>query len=447
MTAGAVTTSIAGTCSVQFLSLPVILLLATLILVIVILLFFLAHYRYRLNRTRESLVRYICIYLSVKDFVPSDKRPVVNRMKDPVSPAEFIQIINRMLKRMMWLPLVMLLVLPLRAQSQHAEADSVYEFRFVPQKNVFFIPYKDNLSQMQRLSLFIERYRQEIADGRLPLHVDGYCSSLSGTKANLAVARLRSNRVKSELIQHNGMREEYFITRNHAEGGDFVTVRIIFPATAAEEVKEMAVQPVEENASAVTEQAVTEKEQTESAATVPADLQSAESSSVLADLQSAPYTLSLRANLLRWATLTPDLGLEWRINRNIGILVNGSWTSWSWDKKNRRYALWRVSPEVRYYMGKEKRAYLGAMYRFGEFNYKLGDTGKQGDLQGGGITGGWQLPLSRALSLDFSLGLGCIHADYDKYVVIDGVRVRQGSGSKNWWGPVSAGVTLMWKLF
>ena len=25
------------------------------------------------------------------------------------------------------------------------------------------------------------------------------------------------------------------------------------------------------------------------------------------------YHLSLRANLLRWATLTPDLGLEWRI--------------------------------------------------------------------------------------------------------------------------------------
>ena len=40
------------------------------------------------------------------------------------------------------------------------------------------------------------------------------------------------------------------------------------------------------------------------------------------------YCLSVRANLLRWATLTPDIGIEWRINRNIGIVVNGSWTSW-----------------------------------------------------------------------------------------------------------------------
>ena len=63
------------------------------------------------------------------------------------------------------------------------------------------------------------------------------------------------------------------------------------------------------------------------------------------------YAFSLRANLLRWATLTSDLGIEWRINRNVGILANGSWTSWSWDNKNRRYALWKVSPEVRYYKG------------------------------------------------------------------------------------------------
>ena len=51
------------------------------------------------------------------------------------------------------------------------------------------------------------------------------------------------------------------------------------------------------------------------------------------------YHLSLRANLLRWATLTPDFGVEWRICPSWGIAVNGSWTSWSWNDKDRRYAL------------------------------------------------------------------------------------------------------------
>ena len=162
---------------------------------------------------------------------------------------------------------------------------------------------------------------------------------------------------------------------------------------------------------------------------------------------ATPYHFALRANLLRWATFTPDLGIEWRINPSWGISVNGSWTSWSWNEKDRRYALWEVAPEFRRYIGKEKRGYLGVMFKTGQFNYKLSATGKQGDLTGGGITGGYQLKLNNALSMDFSLGLGYIHADYDKYVVINGVRVRRGSETKNWWGPVSAGVTLVWNIF
>ena len=82
----------------------------------------------------------------------------------------------------------------------------------------------------------------------------------------------------------------------------------------------------------------------------------------------------------------------------------------------------------------------------GEFNYKLNDTGKQGDLMGGGITGGYLLQLNRALSLDFSLGIGCTHAEYDKYTVTDGVRVKQGKKGKNYWGVNHAGISLIWAI-
>ena len=157
--------------------------------------------------------------------------------------------------------------------------------------------------------------------------------------------------------------------------------------------------------------------------------------------------LSLRANLLRWATLTPDLGLEWRFCPSWGIAVNGSWTSWSWNDKDRRYALWEVVPEVRYYMGEKKAWYLGAMFKTGQFNYKFSEAGKQGDLMGGGITAGYQLRLNKSLDLDFNLGLGYLNVDFEKYEVIDGVRVRRGNETKDWYGPINAGVTLVWKLF
>ena len=54
---------------------------------------------------------------------------------------------------------------------------------------------------------------------------------------------------------------------------------------------------------------------------------------------------------------------------------------------------------------------------------------------------------NKALALDFNLGLGYLNADFEKYEVIDGVRVRRGNETKDWWGPINAGVTLVWKLF
>lgn len=157
-------------------------------------------------------------------------------------------------------------------------------------------------------------------------------------------------------------------------------------------------------------------------------------------------SLSVRANLLRWATLTPDVGVEWRINRNLGIALNGCWTSWSWDDKDRRYAVREIAPEVRWYLGNERRGYVGAMYKAGAFNYKLSETGRQGNINGCGLTGGYVLPLNRCLSLDFSLALGYLHAHYDKYNVIDGVRVRDSHERKDWLGPINAGVTLTWTI-
>ena len=161
-------------------------------------------------------------------------------------------------------------------------------------------------------------------------------------------------------------------------------------------------------------------------------------------------TLSLRANLPRWATLTPDLGAEWRISPAVGLAVDGSWaswTSWSFGGGNRRYALWEVAPELRWYLGEKKAWYVGAMFKAGQFNYKLSGAGRQGDLLGGGVTVGRRLRLGGALSLELSLTLGCLEADTESYEVVDRVRVRSGGGTRHWWGPVDAGVTLVWELF
>ena len=335
----------------------------------------------------------------------------------------------------LWL---MTVTFPVIAQQK---ADTTCIFRFVPQKDMFYVPWKGNDTELARLLEYIENNKATILDGKLPLLVDGYCKSQGSKAENLATAKIRANRVKSELITRAKIKEENFITHNHATEGDFVTVRLTVP------VKETAVTDAEEEARLAAEPTVAGRRERQKA-----EVEKAAQQNTLANTPSetkitTDHHLSLRANLLRWATLTPDLGLEWRICPSWGIAVNGSWTSWSWSDKDRRYALWEVAPEVRYYMGEKKAWYLGAMFKAGQFNYKLSETGKQGDLMGGGITAGYQLRMNKALALDFNLGLGYLNVDFEKYEVIDDVRVRRGNETKDWYGPINAGVTLVWKLF
>ena len=356
-----------------------------------------------------------------------------------------------MSKKILLFVLLLSALVPVSAQER---SDTTYVFRFVPAEDMFYIPWNGNGAELDRLLACIAGNRSAIADGTVPVLVDGYCTSQPSEAENLAMAKTRSNRVKTELILRGGLTEADFTTRNHASDGNFVTVRLVIPAGPSEaelEARRRAAEEAEAERLAAAKRAEEERLAAERAAEeaekarLAAEQQAAEPASE--EPEGCAMGLDLRANLLRWAMLTPDLGLEWHISDRWSLGVGGSWTSWSWNDKQRRYALWEVAPEVRYYMGKARRGYLGAMFKAGAFNYKFSETGKQGDLVGGGLTGGYILPVGKRLSLDFSLGLGYLNADYEKYKVIDGVRVRQGSETKDWWGPVHAGITLRWNLF
>lgn len=374
-----------------------------------------------------------------------------------------------MFKKLLMTLVLWAVVYPLVAQTQ---GDTIYHFRFEPGNDGLYTAYRNNGTELTRLLSCVVQNKEAILAGTIPILVDGYCSSLHDEAAARAIARIRSNRVKSELITREGLSEACFTTSNHTSGGDYVTVRIAIPAQPSESGPEQQAEAerleTEQQRLKAEQQRLEAEQQRAEAEAQRARLEAekqrleaekqrleAEKQRLEAERQRAeaghpehdPYHLALRANLLRWATLTPDLGIEWRIAPAWGLMVNGSWTSWTWSGKDRRYALWEVSPELRWYLGKQKRGYLGLLYKVGQFNYKLCGTGRQGDLMGGGITAGYQLRLNRALSLDFNLGLGYLNADYEKYEVIDGVRVRRGNETKEWWGPINAGVTLVWKIF
>lgn len=363
-------------------------------------------------------------------------------------------------------------------------ADTTYLFRFKAEKDMFYVPYRGNEKSLEELLSVLSANMEQLKNGERYISVSSYGASSGKGISSTRMSRLRSLRVKSELILRGKVTEPMFVTDRHiaspyqGEMRNVVVVtfpasvekvaRIVGPEAAARveaynrkvsgeaERERLAAEAAESAAREAKEKAEAERLAAERAAREKAEAERKEQERLTAEqahlqteaeAKAAPCHFALRANLLRWATLTPDLGVEWRINRHVGVSVNGTFTSWTWNNNDRRYALWEVTPEVRYYLGYEKRGYMGVMYKAGAFDYKLSSTGKQGDLMGGGITGGYRMRLNNAFAMDFSLGLGYLRADYEKYVTIDGVRVTRGEESKNWWGPVHAGVTLVWNLF
>ena len=379
--------------------------------------------------------------------------------------------------------------LPVIAQQP---TDTTYIFRFVPNDDMFYVPWNGNDLSLHQLLNILEKNKKQLQAGQMYISVSSYAASANDILTSERMAYIRNNRIKSELITQGGLTEQMFVTDrailssygkeklrnvvvvtfpasvekvaeiagieaarrvenyNKERSGKAERERLFIEQAAREkaEAERLAKEQAEREHLAAQEKARKQAE-TERLAAEREEKERAETERLAAEAaaKAKAHSISLRANLLRWITLTPDLGVEWRLNRHVGILVNGSYTSWTWNSNDRRYALWEIAPEARYYIGKEKRGYIGAMYKAGSFNYKLSEIGKQGNLMGGGLTGGYQLKLNKSLNLDFSLALGCLHADYDKYIVIDGIRVRQGKETKNWWGPISAGVTLVWNVF
>ena len=378
-----------------------------------------------------------------------------------------------------------MLLLPLcvlRGMSQENPARTdgrTVTFRFVPGRDMFYVPWKKNGAELERLFGLLDDYSAEIAAGTMPVCVDGYCTSMPTREENLRTAAMRSNHVKSTVITRKGLTEANFLTHNHAGAyrnadGDIykevvvVTLHIPSAATATQEAEAKAAQAreaadAEAHAKLAEETAARQATDAEAAARSAEAAQAARQTASAAARQSAsdassasPYLLGLRTNLLYDALALPTLGVEWRISPAMGIRLDGSRAQWG-SQRGRVQKVWLLSPEVRWYLQQQRRLYLGLSANVGRYNiYKYilggilsdGGTGYQGHLWSAGLTVGYQLPLARHLALDFGLGLGYTRSGYDSFTLQgDGTRTyKQRDRVKNLWGPTQASVSLVWTV-
>lgn len=337
------------------------------------------------------------------------------------------------------------------AQSSTGTADTIVAFRFLPGKDMFTL--KGNEAELARLYALVDEYRTRIAAGEMPVYVDGYCASLPTTKENLTTASIRANRVQSELITHQGLKEADFVTVNHAftyhinNNMVVVTLHIPAPTTKQSETDtptEVSVPVSVEPASPMTNEPEQVAEQTPEPAVPTAPK----------TLPAETYRFAVRTNLLYDAFLLPTIGVEWRVNPDWGVKLDGSLAWWG-SSKDKVQKVWLLNPEVRRYLLRDRRFYVGVSGSYGEYNlykYPVGslfskDTGYQGTVWSAGLTVGYQLCLSHRFSVDFNLGLGYARSEYDSYGMTDGVRIYKAKDrSKNFWGPTQAGINLVWTI-
>ena len=330
--------------------------------------------------------------------------------------------------------------------SETAGADTVVSFRFLPGENMF--ARAGNEVELERLYALIDCHKAEIIAGRMPVYVDGYCASQPTAKENLNTAFIRANRVKSELITRKGLKERDFVTANYARAyhnnKDMVVVTLRIPSAKATTETTPAKEEVEREER--------QKQVTVEPETKPGSQQATVKKDPVAEKQ--PYRFAVRTNVLYDAFLLPTLGVEWRVNRDLGVKLDGS-LSWWGGEHGRVQKMWLVNPEVRWYLLDKKRFYVGVSGSYGEYNiykYMLGgivskDTGYQGKLWNAGLTAGYRLYLSRDFSIDFNLGLSYTRSEYDSFGMTDGVRVyKERNKSKHFWGPTQAGISLVWTI-
>ena len=138
--------------------------------------------------------------------------------------------------------------------------------------------------------------------------------------------------------------------------------------------------------------------------------------------------VALKTNALYWATTTPNIGAEVKVDKKHTAQVFFGINPWepSGEKgKSRRH--WSLMPEYRYWFCQAFNGwFVGVHAMGGEFNMAaisfpfdilpdLEDHRHEGWYAGGGVTAGYQWPISKHWNFETSIGVGYDYIDYDKF--------------------------------
>lgn len=168
--------------------------------------------------------------------------------------------------------------------------------------------------------------------------------------------------------------------------------------------------------------------------------------------------IAIKTNTLYWAATTPNAGVEMSLGeKSTAQLFFGlnPWKQSGGDQSSLRH--WMLMPEYRHWFCQSFNGwFVGAHLMGGEFNaggvklpFGLLSTLEhhryEGWFVGGGITAGYQWPLSRHWNFETSLGFGYDYIQYDK-MKCGSCGEKLKTGHTNYVGPTKAAVSLVYVI-
>lgn len=153
--------------------------------------------------------------------------------------------------------------------------------------------------------------------------------------------------------------------------------------------------------------------------------------------------ISLKTNALYWATATPNLGLEFRLNRHLTLNLEGAANRLKVSDISTRGMAFM--PEMRYWFSARPQAghFVGAMGLVADYDVTFNSTTHKGDAFGIGATYGYSFVLGRHWSMETTLGLGLLRVREKKYG--PGQSSPEVPNNCKWLpAPLKAGVTFVY---
>lgn len=174
------------------------------------------------------------------------------------------------------------------------------------------------------------------------------------------------------------------------------------------------------------------------------------------DFEEKPTAVQFRTNGLYWLALSPNIGVELQTDLGLAFLADyvGAW--WNNNQKHNYWSDYAFHVEGRYYLGNKVQdtpfsghhvGLYGIMatydFEFGGIGYQSNDLSKTWSI---GASYGYSLPLTKRLSVDFTIGIGYLQSKYDVYHPEAGWYVRDKTKKLKYFGPTKLEATLVWNL-